>query len=254
MDQPLFRFQPEALDALAMKSRAEYGQATPYSHAVFDDFLPQGVIDAICAELPPIAPQPQADMSATTAAERGKTATVDPDFFGPHTTNLLFQLNSSVMLNFLQKLTGIDYLIADTRLDGGGYHLTRRGGRLAVHTDFSHHRTFKLRRRLNTILYLNKNWQEDYGGHLELWDQKLTAPQRRILPIANRCVIFNTDRNSPHGQPDPLNCPPERGRQSLALYYYDNPLEQVETVGTNYMKRPSEQNPLKRFARKLLHV
>jgi Rps23 Pro-64 3,4-dihydroxylase Tpa1-like proline 4-hydroxylase len=109
-----------------------------------------------------------------------------------------------------------------------------------------------LRRRLNLILYLNRDWPEEYGGHLELWDKELKSAHRKILPSANRCVIFNTDRNSPHGQPDPLTCPPDRGRQSLALYYYDNPNEEIAFVGTRYMQRPSEMHPLKRFAKALL--
>jgi hypothetical protein len=252
MSPPLFRFDSRDLISRAATAHPDYLNADPFPHVVFDDFLPPEVIDSVAAELPPVPPLPSADMSPTTVAEREKTANVAPEFFGPHTTNLLYQLNSSVFLDFLQELTGIERLIADTRLDGGGYHLTRRGGRLAIHTDFSHHRTANLRRRLNLILYLNKDWQEDYGGHLELWDKGLKAVRRRILPVANRCVIFNTDRGSPHGQPEPLNCPPDRGRQSLALYFYDNPTEVVQPIGTRYMMRPSEMNPLKRYAKALL--
>jgi hypothetical protein len=246
-EAPAFHFEPARLAALADANRTAFASNEPYPHVVIDSFLPEHVLDAVLDELPPVPRGDSNDMVPTKATERGKTAHPQASFFGPRATQLLFQLNAGDFLDFLENLTGITGLISDLRLDGGGYHLTRRGGRLGIHTDFSHHRRWKLRRRLNLILYLNKDWKEEYGGHLELWDKELTACRKRILPIFNRCVIFATDVGSPHGQPDPLSCPPDRGRQSLALYYFDNPAEAAEPVGTRYMNRPSEERLVKRL-------
>jgi hypothetical protein len=232
---PAFHFDPRRLAALADANRATFISNDPFRHIVIDSFLPDDVLESVLDEIPPVPPGDSNDMSPTTAAERGKTAHPHASFFGPRTTQLLYQLNAGEFLDFLEDLTGITGLISDLRLDGGGYHLTLRGGRLAIHTDFSHHRRWKLRRRLNLILYL------------ELWDKELISCKKRILPIFNRCVIFATDAGSPHGQPDPLTCPPDRGRQSLALYYFDNPRDAITPVETKYMNRPSEERLAKRL-------
>jgi Rps23 Pro-64 3,4-dihydroxylase Tpa1-like proline 4-hydroxylase len=250
-----FHFDPLHLRALAEPLRDSFAEKDPFNHVVIDSFLPERVLDDVLAELPVVPRGDNNDMSPTGLSERGKTANIEPSFFGPQTTNLLYQLNAGDFLDFLESVTGIKGLISDLRLVGGGYHLTRRGGRLAVHTDFSHHPQWNIRRRLNLILYLNRDWREEYGGHLELWDKELTGCKKRVLPIFNRCVIFSTDADSVHGQPEPLACPPNRGRQSLALYYYDNPAESVVPIRTtNYMPRPGtadEGSAAKRFLKRI---
>ena len=79
-----------------------------------------------------------------------------------------------------------------------------------------------LARRANLLVYLNEDWPDEYGGHLELWDRRRGCVQR-IAPLFNRTVLFLTDRQSLHGHPHPVTCPPERVRKSLALYYYTVP-------------------------------
>jgi Rps23 Pro-64 3,4-dihydroxylase Tpa1-like proline 4-hydroxylase len=249
----LFHFNADDLAILAQANKAAFASNQPFPHIVIDDFLPAYVLDQVLAELPPVPLGDDNETGKTRASERYKTARPEPEFFGPITTHLLYQLNAGPFLDFLESLTGISGLISDLRLDGGGYHLTRRGGRLGIHTDFSHHRKSKMRRKLNMILYLNKDWKDEYGGHLELWDKDLTKCYERVLPIFNRCVIFATDAGSPHGQPDPLMCPPDRGRQSLALYYFTNEADQAEHVGTRYMNRPNDESLLRRLLPPILY-
>ena len=93
---------------------------------------------------------------------------------------------------------------------------------MGVHVDFNKHGRYQLDRRLNLLLYLNKDWQEDYGGHFELWDRDMKNCVQKVLPVFNRVAIFSTTEHSWHGHPDPLNCPEDRSRKSLALYYYTN--------------------------------
>ena len=145
---------------------------------------------------------------------------------------------------FLERLSGIEGLIADPHLDGGGLHQIERGGRLAVHADFSRNWKLQLERRLNLLVYLNEDWDESYGGHLELWDRSMTRADQRILPVFNRCVIFSTDSTSYHGHPDPLTCPEDRTRKSLALYYYtvERPREKRSSArSTVWRARPGEE-------------
>jgi len=152
---------------------------------------------------------------------------------GNATMLLLHQLNSSTFLNFLESLTGIQGIIPDPHFNGGGLHQIERGGYLKIHVDFNRHKRLKLDRRLNLLLYLNRDWQEEYGGHLELWDRDMNRCHQRILPIFNRCVIFNTNDFSYHGHPDPITCPEGMTRKSLALYYYSNgrPADELQDSG-----------------------
>jgi Rps23 Pro-64 3,4-dihydroxylase Tpa1-like proline 4-hydroxylase len=153
--------------------------------------------------------------------------------------------NSQIFLNFLQKITGIkEKLISDPYLWGGGLHLISRGGFLKIHSDTNFHPDFKLDRRLNLLLYLNKEWDDEYGGNLELWNKDMSKCVKSIKPIFNRAVIFSTDDTSYHGHPDPLNCPENVKRKSLAFYYYSNGRSDVATdfgKGTFFKSRMSNK-------------
>jgi len=101
---------------------------------------------------------------------------------------------------------------------------------LKIHADFNKHPVIKLDRRINALVYLNKEWKEEYGGHFELWDKSMSRCEKKILPKFNTLAIFSTTSYSYHGHPNPLNCPDNRSRKSLALYYYSNgrPKEEVD--------------------------
>lgn len=123
-------------------------------------------------------------------------------------------------LEYLENLTGYNGLIPDPHFRGGAFHSILRGGKLDVHADFNVDKRRMLRRCLNVLIYFNKDWDDSYNGHLELWDREMTACRQKIAPIFNRAVIFNTDSTSYHGHPDELLCPEDRTRKSIALYYY----------------------------------
>jgi Rps23 Pro-64 3,4-dihydroxylase Tpa1-like proline 4-hydroxylase len=145
------------------------------------------------------------------------------------------------MLNFLEILTGIKGVIPDPYYVGGGLHQIKPGGNLEVHADFNLHTKLKLDRRINVLVYMNKDWHEEYGGHFELWNKDMTAAEQKILPLFNRCAIFSTTSTSYHGHPTPLSCPPDRTRKSIATYYYSNgrPEEEAnESHSTLFMQRP----------------
>ena len=131
-------------------------------------------------------------------------------------------LNSAPMLEFLEALTGIEGLIPDPYFGGAGPHQSSRGGFLKIHADFNWHPKLQLDRRVNMLVYLNKDWREEYGGHLELWDREVSRCEQKVLPVFNRTAIFNTTDFSFHGHPAPMTCPPEMTRKSISMYYYTN--------------------------------
>jgi Rps23 Pro-64 3,4-dihydroxylase Tpa1-like proline 4-hydroxylase len=128
-------------------------------------------------------------------------------------------LNTPEFLKHLENLTGIKKLFRDPLLMGGGVHKINRGGKLSIHIDYNNHPKTKQRRKLNLLIYLNKDWDKSWGSNLELWNKELTEKIIEVEPIFNRAVIFTID-DAPHGHPYPLNCPENISRYSLALYYF----------------------------------
>ena len=90
---------------------------------------------------------------------------------------------------------------------GGALRHFGRGGRLGIHADFNFHAGLKMYRRLNLILYMNKDWKHSYRGDFELWDAKVTRCEKRVAPLFNRALIFIAGDTSYHGFPKPLRCP-----------------------------------------------
>lgn len=150
------------------------------------------------------------------------------------TKKIIDFLNSGDFLRKLSSITGVNGLIPDPYFTGGGFNEIYRGGLLHVHRDGNWHDLMGVHRRLNLIVYLNKNWQEEWGGELQLWSKdENNEPYQcevKISPIWNRAVIFRTDDFSYHGHPEPLNCPENESRKSLILYYYTNTRPKEELI------------------------
>ncbi len=236
----MFRFAPDYLRNLAIKHCEAYSQAKPFPHIIIDDFLPESLLNSILDEFPKAH---SIEWQKFDAPNEKKLASKDELQMGDTTRLLLYQLNSSVFMNFLEELTGIDGIIPDPHFEGGGIHQIERGGYLKMHVDFNRQSKLRLDRRLNLLIYLNKNWQEEYGGQLEFWDKDMTRCEKKVLPIFNRCVIFTTTDFSYHGHPEPLTCPEGQTRKSLALYYYSNGRPEEETLNqhsTLFQARPGE--------------
>ncbi|NUW44934.1 2OG-Fe(II) oxygenase [Nonomuraea rhodomycinica] len=242
MQQALsFTFHRDELLPLADSHREGFLKATPFRHVVIDDFLPAEVLEPVLAEFP----EPRdIEWQRFDNAREVKLALADTERMGPATRHLLAEFNGQVFIDFLERLTGIEHLVSDPHYDGGGLHQIRPGGFLKVHVDFNRHRRLDLDRRLNGLLYLNKDWEESYGGHLQLWNKDMTACEHRILPVFNRFVLFATTDDANHGHPEPLTCPDDRARRSMALYYYTNgrPEEEVlDEHDTKFKQRPGEE-------------
>lgn len=132
------------------------------------------------------------------------------------------ELNGNEFRNWLEKLTGINHLLADETLFGAGLHQSTKGALLNVHVDYNIHPTTKHHRRLNVLVYMNKNWKPEYKGDVEFWE--ITSSEKKMVakyaPGFNECVIFETNEHSYHGHPEPLNTPDGISRKSIAVYYY----------------------------------
>jgi hypothetical protein len=207
------------LERLGGEKAEEYSSNKPFPHIYFDDFLPLPAAEAALRDFP--EPKQLTWTEYNKPTER-KLAFATVEKLPSSIREVMFFLNSRPMLQFLEDLTGIKSIIPDPYYSGRGLHQIRPGGNLEVHADFNFHPKLKLDRRINVLVYLNKDWREEYGGHFELWNREMTAAEQKLLPVFNRCAIFSTTSYSYDGYPTPLACPPNRTRKSMATYYYSN--------------------------------
>jgi hypothetical protein len=192
--------------------------AKPFRYLVFDNFLVPAKAEAILLEYPDIR---QGEWNGTTYIhQKNKFTKTKFDSDTPHLQRIFDELNGTKFLDFLEKITGIPGLLGDPELFGGGLHQSVSGAFLNVHVDFNLHEKTKYHRRMNAIIYMNKDWDETYNGYLELWDMKTKTQLENIAPLFNRLVIFETNEVSFHGHPKQLNTPKGVSRKSLAVYYY----------------------------------
>lgn len=210
------------LDAARLRDRgrelsAGYLSAQPFPHIMIDDFLPRQIVDMCIAEF--AAHDMRGGPSYDRSQERLKRE-IKPDVASERVRNLFYGFNSRPFISLVENITGIKGLIPDPYFMGGGFHEIQNGGHLSVHADFNHHKMMNLERRVNLLIYLNDDWREDYGGQLELWSDDMAACVHSFVPLANRCVIFNTTLHSNHGNPQVVNHPDGVSRKSIALYYY----------------------------------
>ena len=197
-----------------------YLGASPFPYIKFKTFFCDSFLNTVLNEFPDLSKENSTQFDNSN--ER-KFAGKGEASFGVKTRSLMHFLNSEPFLEFIQSITGIEEkLLGDPYFIGGGLHEIKRDGLLKIHADFNKHKLTGLDRRVNVLIYLNKNWEEQYGGHFELWDADMTECRERILPAFNTLVIFTTTDFSYHGHPTPLNCPDDMSRKSLALYYYSN--------------------------------
>ncbi|MGD0881944.1 MAG: 2OG-Fe(II) oxygenase [Acidimicrobiales bacterium] len=227
----------DALERTVDELHARYMAAEPYPHMVFDDFFAPEAIMAAITEFPPLDPT---QWNNYVHANERKFSNTDPETWGPTLQNILAVLNSPRFVAFVGKLIGVDNLVPDPTLEGGGLHQSPRGGFLNMHADFTvHPHNRKLQRRANILLYLNPDWKPEYGGDLEIWSKDMKECVEKVSPIANRVLIFSTEKDSYHGHPDPMTCPEGTTRRSMALYYFS--VEDDPTVrSTEYRARPDD--------------
>lgn len=213
------------LNELVIELKESYRKAEPFPHVVINDLFKDSALDACLNEIP----DSEKDLNLNWNTFADPTLQVKKSLDGrtqdlsrfPNTFKILQSLNSYEFVKFLRDLLDIPDLMSDSTYRGAGIHEISRGGKLGVHVDFSKYMNFW--RRANCLLYLNKDWKDEYEGHLQLFDKSVRDGGKcikKVAPSYNSLIIFGTSKNSWHGHPTPLNTPPGVKRRSLATYYY----------------------------------
>ena len=203
------------------KSLKEYSKEGPFDHCVIDDFFELEIAKNLEKDFPDY----NSDFwfKHNNAIEVKKLSN-NWNIFPPTTYQVFSYLNSTKFISILEKSISINTkLYSDIGLNGGGWHIHKQGGKLNTHLDYSVHPKLNLQRKLNIIVYLNSNWESSWGGSLGLWGNESPIKPgnliKTITPKFNRAVLFDTTQNSWHGLPDPIQCPKDEYRKSIAIYY-----------------------------------
>lgn len=207
--------QPIDRDAL----RRQVRNASPFPFFCIDGFLEPEAAERVLAAYPSYEDALKMGRSFAAVNERGKVQVTDASKFAEPIAELNRALAAPEFLGLLGDVFGMPDLLADDQLVGGGIHQTGPRGHLDVHVDFNYIPDRQLHRRLNILIYFNKDWDPSWGGNIELWDRDVTTCAHSFSPIFNRCVVFETNDISYHGV-SAVKCPEGRSRKSFAAYYY----------------------------------
>ncbi|MBT54384.1 MAG: proline hydroxylase [Mameliella sp.] len=241
MDPKTLAIDAEVAKAAGARVSAEYQARQPYPYSYFDDFLPEEVLDRVLQEIRTL---PEAETMFDRPQEKLKSSYL-PERLPPYTRNLFYVLNSRPFVRFLEEMTGISGLIPDPYFAGGGVHVVANGGHLDIHADFNHNAKLNLERRLNILIYLNKDWKKEYGGSFEIWNTDMSEQVASFVPVFNRMCCFNTGSDTWHGNPETVNHPDGEPRMSLALYYYTATWDYTRKSHTTLFKpRPGTQDQI----------
>jgi len=215
----------------------------PYQYSHIEKFLPDNLIEKISDNF--YFPK-KIDSTSDILFQKTKKGLNDYKQFPEVIKNFIDHLCSKKFINILERKFNIKGLIHDPSLFGGGMHESRNGGYLKIHSDFIYIKERKVKRILNLLIYLNKNWDENWGGAIELWDQKMKYNFLKVYPHINNAVVFRTDTESNHGFPDPINCPKNEGRKSIAVYYYikeNSIFKRTKYFYARWKRRPGADEP-----------
>ena len=196
-----------------------FNDQKPFRYVVIENFFQKEKAEQLLGEYPTIA---EGKWDGTTYIDQ-KNKFQKTIFEKDSLVQSCFdELNGAPFCQWLERITGIEDLQGDDELFGGGLHQSINGAFLNVHVDYNIHPKTKMHRRLNVLVYMNKDWKPEYEGDLELWDftGKEQVLLNKIAPHFNRCVIFETNEISFHGHPKLLHTPEGVNRKSIATYYY----------------------------------
>jgi 2-oxoglutarate-Fe(II)-dependent oxygenase superfamily protein len=234
-------FQQSVLDGVEQYAK-QYSCAAPFPHLVVDDFFDESFAERLLSEFPPFDPAlAMGDMGKVgPKAVNKKMRSISP-FYNEFCDFLI----SNQFIETIERITGIDDLISLPD-ETGGTHESRNGAVLAPHIDYNYFgENPALHRRLNLLFYLNKDWQSEWGGNLQLHSNPRKWGDNEIVsnpPLFNRCIIMETSEHSWHGY-DPIRVPGDldTSRKSISIYLFTKTRPKSQTAprhATFYVQPP----------------
>ncbi|MEM1403792.1 MAG: 2OG-Fe(II) oxygenase [Pseudomonadota bacterium] len=231
-------FSESTRESIGAKSQA-YANAEPFPFVVIDNFLDRGFADALLEEFPVTK---EANKLNEFGKKGPKTVTRKMREVSPSYERLCDFMVSEEFVDAMSRITGIENLISLPN-EAGGAHENRNNSVLEPHLDYNYFgERSPLHRRLNVLLYLNKDWNPDWGGNLQLHSNPREWENNQIVansPDFNRCIIMETSEHSWHGF-DKVSVPEGVSRKSISIYMFteDRPKDQVAPRHSTFYVQP----------------
>lgn len=194
----------------------QYRSHPDYSLLTLDNFIPKDLVALMAKELDDL-PLEECKHFTRAGSCMYEFNNVDRT---PVQDAVVHALHSSTFIKWLQEVTDTVDLIPDPHLIGAGYMKSFNGDSLKIHTDFNWNEELRLHRMLSVVIYLNEEWEEDWGGQLQFYDTKRNKVHTKVPVGAGNCVIWNYNNFAFHGYPDPMNCPEGVSRKGIRFFYY----------------------------------
>lgn len=191
--------------------------AVPFPHLVIDGLFNPRLLQLVAEEFDHLDKSGWTDIQTRYEVIR---RSVDRVKLGPASQLYFDILHSGWFVEWLTAITGVKHLLPDPALYGGGLHESPPGATFAIHRDFGHHAYTGLKNEMVFITYLNEGWQPEWGGVLELWDDRKSGCVGRVVPVFGRTILMRNTSGSYHGHPVPTAPPDGRKRRSIAAYFY----------------------------------
>ena len=230
----LKKIAKESYKKIVNTKKTKFYFEKPFKHLYIDNFFSESFANKLLDSFPSLNSN-NWDISNDPDIEVKMRSNWNSEFDIPENiVDCVRLMNSSYFLKAISDVFGIPKLIPDPYFSGGGLNVTVSGGLLDVHIDGNYHDASGLHRRVNAILYLNPGWREEWGGEFGLYDRNGEKLEKKIAPLHNRVMMFDTNDFSFHGLPDPIKFPKGHARRSIILYYYTK--EPRPTKDTNISK------------------
>lgn len=222
-------------DAFIKDSHQRFNDAKPYRHLVMDNLLQPQMATALARQFPTLEQMKTRYNGLNEKKAEHSEFTLLPKEFG----QLKEVLFGKEFMELIEKITGITGLLVMDDRYGYGLHQGGNGSFLDVHIDYNLHPVSQKQRRLNLLIFLNEEWQESWGGMLQLWDAPVSRCVTAIAPVFNRCVLFECSDVSFHGY-NRIHCPAAVTRKSFYTYYFTEPTAHLRFHDTVFKPRPQD--------------
>ncbi|HCQ13345.1 2OG-Fe(II) oxygenase [Flavobacterium sp.] len=200
-----------------------------------DDLLPMEIASKIHEVFPPAS-----QMVLKKSIREDKYIAAQMNLYNPLLEEIIYAFQDKRIVDLVASICNIEHAIPDENLYAGGISMMGKNQFLNPHLDNSHDKDREYWRVLNLLYYVTPNWNEEYGGNLELWPNGLKQKQITIHSKFNRLAVMATHDSSLHSVSPVIF---DGFRCCVSNYYFSkNPLLESDTFHvTSFRGRPENK-------------
>ncbi len=203
---------------------------------VIDDLLPESLANSIYHNFPEVA-----ETTLKKSLREQKYVAYQMNEYVALLEEVIYAFQDEQVVQQIAEICELTALEADEHLYAGGLSLMGQGHFLNPHLDNSHDKDRERWRILNLLYYVSPDWEDSFGGQLELWPKGLDHAPISIACRFNRLVVMATHQQSWHSVRKIESS--EQLRCCVSNYYFSKtPIDQDARFHvTSFRGRPTEK-------------